>query len=165
MKTTSPRAACLLALAGLLLSPAWLEGQADLSSTSSNDFERSLFAPELIMRHYSEIGLSAEQRTMITNAIRSLQSNVVEPQWELMEMSQTLTELLDGAPVDETRALAAMDQVLAAESEIKRANILALIRIKNALTQEQREQLTRLRRPSWGAYQLLQQMPRSDTAR
>ena len=34
-----------------------------------------------------------------------------------------------------------------AEAEIKRANMSSLIRIKNALTQEQRDKLTALRRP------------------
>ena len=64
-----------------------------------------------------------------------------------MEVSQNLTELLDATPIDEARALSVIDQVHEAEAEIKRANLSALIRIKNALTQEQRDQLTELRSP------------------
>ena len=146
MKTTT-NWACTVLLAAALLAPPILEGQVRYMQTQSEDFSRGLFTPELIMRHYREIGLSTEQRATITEAIRILQSDVVDPQWRLMEVSQNLTELLESTPIDEAQALSVIDQVFEAEAEIKRANISALIRIKNALTQEQRDRLTELRSP------------------
>ena len=156
MKTSMNRVWTALIAAGIVAPPS-LVAQAWAPDTSvrvyapsqSNDLERILFSPELIMRHHREIGLSAEQRATITEAIQTLQSSVVDPEWRVMESSQNLTELLESAPTDEAQALAAIDAVLAAEGEIKRANLSALIRIRNALTQEQRDRLTELRRPAF----------------
>ncbi len=159
MKTSINRVWTVLIAAGFLAPPT-LDAQAWSPSTGervyapgqNNDFERILFSPELIMRHHREIGLSAEQRATITEAIQILQSSVVDPEWRVMESSQNLTELLESAPTNEAQALAAIDAVLAAEGEIKRANLSALIRIRNALTEEQRDRLTELRGPAlfWG---------------
>ncbi len=146
MKTTT-NWACTVLMAAALLAPPILTGQVQYTVGPSEDFSRGLFTPELIMRHYREIGLSTEQRSTITEAIRILQSVVVDPQWSLMEVSQNLTELLEATPIDEAQALSVIDQVFEAEAEIKRANMSALIRIKNALTQEQRDKLTELRGP------------------
>ena len=148
MKTTT-NWACTVVMAAALLAPPILKGQTYFT-VETEDFSRGLFTPELIMRHYREIGLSTEQRATITEAIRILQSDVVDPQWRLMEVSQNLTELLESTPIDEAQALSVIDQVFEAEAEIKRANISALIRIKNALTQEQRDRLTELRRGRLG---------------
>jgi len=147
---TTTNWACTVLMAAALLAPPILEGQFRSTPRQSEDFSRGLFTPELIMRHYREIGLSTEQRATITEAIRILQSGVVDPEWRLMEVSQNLTELLETTPIDEARALSVIDQVHEAEAEIKRANLSALIRIKNALTQEQRDKLTELRRPRFG---------------
>ena len=147
MKTTT-NWMCTVLMAAALLAPPILEGQFRYTPGQSEDFSRGLFTPELIMRHYRAIVLSTEQRATITEAIRILQSGVVDPEWRLMEVSQNLTELLETTPIDEARALSVIDQVHEAEAEIKRANLSALIRIKNALTQEQRDQLTELRSPS-----------------
>ena len=144
MKTTT-NWMCTVLMAAALLAPPILEGQFRTTPGRSEDFSRGLFTPELIMRHYREIGLSTEQRATITEAIRILQSGVVDPEWRLMEVSQNLTELLEATPIDEAQALSVIDQVHEAEAEIKRANLSALIRIKNALTQEQRDRLTELR--------------------
>ena len=149
MKTTT-NCVCTVLMAAALLAPPILEGQVAYMQTQSEDFSRGLFTPELIMRHYREIGLSTEQRATITEAIRVLQSVVVDPQWRLMEVSQNLTELLESTPIDELQALLVIDQVFEAEAEIKRANISALIQIKNALTQEQRDRLTELRGNRFG---------------
>ncbi len=149
MKTTT-NWVCTVLMAVALLAPPILEGQFRYTPGQSEDFSRGLFTPELIMRHYREIGLSTGQRATITEAIRILQSDVVDPQWRLMEVSQNLTELLESTPIDEAQALSVIDQVFEAEAEIKRANISALIRIKNALTQEQRDRLTELRRGRLG---------------
>ena len=143
MKTTNW--VCTVLMAAALLAPPILEGQIPSRSGQSEDFSQGLFTPELIMRHYREIGLSTDQRATITEAIRILQSGVVDPEWRLMEVSQNLTELLESTPIDEAQALSVIDQVHEAEAEIKRANLSALIQIKNALTQEQRDRLTELR--------------------
>lgn len=107
--------------------------------------EEALFAPELIMRHYREISLDPAQRQVITQAIQELQTGMVELQWQVMETSQQVQDALTRTRIDEEAALALADKLFAREAAVKRANLTALIRIKNALTAEQQKQLRALR--------------------
>lgn len=109
------------------------------------DFAKYLFPPELVMQHQQSIRLTPEQRTSMTQGIRDLQLKVVELQWKMQDEAQKLTELVQGARVDEAQTLAQVDRVLGVEREIKRAHMALLIRIKNLLTPEQQTALTSLR--------------------
>jgi Spy/CpxP family protein refolding chaperone len=53
--------------------------------------------------------------------------------------------LLKQPKADEAQVAAQLDKVLAAEREIKRAQISLLVRIKNDLTEEQQHRLQALR--------------------
>jgi Spy/CpxP family protein refolding chaperone len=112
----------------------------------TDPMEDALFAPELVMQHQRAIGLTTEQRTAITDAVKALQAQVVEFQWAMQEEQQTLTELLGQPTVAEATALAQVDRVLEIERQIKRTHLAALIRIKNTLSAEQQQQLRGLRR-------------------
>jgi Spy/CpxP family protein refolding chaperone len=109
------------------------------------DFARYLFPPELVMQHQQAIQLTPEQRTSITQGIRDFQLKVVELQWKMQDEAQKLTELLQGAKVDEAQTLAQVDRVLGVEREIKRAHMALLVRIKNTLSPDQQMALTSLR--------------------
>jgi len=106
---------------------------------------RVLFPPELVMQHQQEIGLRPEQRATITKAIQDFQTRVVELQWRMQEQSQRLTTLLDKPAVDQTAALAQVDELLGVEREVKRSHLTLLIQIKNALSAEQQAKLTAAR--------------------
>jgi len=106
---------------------------------------RVLFPPELVMQHQQEIGLRPEQRATITKAIQDFQTRVVELQWRMQEQSQRLTTLLDKPAVDQTAALAQVDELLGVEREVKRAHLALLIQIKNALSAEQQAKLAAAR--------------------
>ena len=106
---------------------------------------RVLFPPELVMQHQQDIGLRTEQRATITKAIQDFQSKVVDLQWRMQEQSQRLASLLDKPAVDQTAALAQVDEVLGVEREVKRAHITLLINIKNALSAEQQARLAAAR--------------------
>lgn len=112
----------------------------------SDPMEDALFAPELVMQHQRAIGLTAEQRTAVTDAVKALQAQVVDFQWTMQEEQQKLTELLGQPTVAEATALAQVDRVLEIERQIKRTHLAALIRIKNTLSAEQQQQLRGLRR-------------------
>ena len=107
---------------------------------------RALFPPELVMQHQQDIGLRPEQRATITKAIQEFQSKVVDLQWRMQDQSQRLAGLLDKATVDQTAALAQVDEVLGVEREVKRAHISLLIQIKNSLSAEQQAKLTLVRK-------------------
>jgi Spy/CpxP family protein refolding chaperone len=75
-----------------------------------------------------------------------LQLKVVDLQWKMQDEAQKLTELVEGARVDEAQTLAQVDRVLGIEREIKRAHMALLVRIKNLLTPEQQEALRNAKR-------------------
>lgn len=112
---------------------------------SGPTFEDHLFPPELIMQHQGALGLTAEQRAAITEAVKGLQGQVIDVQWQMQEAQQKLAELLAQTSVHEADALAQIDRVLDLERQIKKAHLATLIRIKNTLSAEQQRQLLALR--------------------
>ena len=109
---------------------------------------QQLFPPELVMQYQRAIGLTAAQRSGITDAIAGMQSKVLTVQWDMQTESQKLVELLGGTRVDEAAVLAQVDRVLALEREVKRRQIALLIKIKNTLSAEQQNKLRSLRSES-----------------
>ena len=69
-------------------------------------------------------------------------------QWQLQAAIESLTALLKQPRVDEAQVIGQLDKVLAAEREIKLAQIALLVRIKNNLTPEQQRRLQTLRSES-----------------
>lgn len=127
------------ALAVLVTPPLGAQGE------NPEDFARHVFAPELVMKHQQRIGLRADQRKAITDAIQQLQARVVELQWRMQEETQKMSELLEPSTVNEQEVLAQVDRMLAIERDVKRAHMALLVRIKNTLTPEQQATLRSLR--------------------
>lgn len=136
------RGVILASVAALLLQHPALGQQAPPSEAEFGSF---LFPPELVMQNQRRLGLTPEQRTVITEAIKELQAKVLDLQWRMEEQSQRLTDLLRGATVDSASALAQVDRILEVERAVKRAHLALLIRIKNTLTQEQQAILREIR--------------------
>ena len=108
-------------------------------------FERFLFPPELVMRFQQRIKLTDAQRTTITREISRMQSEAVDVQWRMSDDSQKLIDLLQRSPVSETEVLATIDRITSAEALVKKAQLTMLIRIRNALTDDQQSLLRGLR--------------------
>ncbi len=105
----------------------------------------SLIPPDLILRHQQEIGLSAEQKEFIKAEIVKAQTRFTELQLQLADEAETMISLVKQDRVDEQQTLAQLDKILNLEREIKRAQFLLVIRIKNRLTPEQQSRLQELR--------------------
>jgi TonB-dependent SusC/RagA subfamily outer membrane receptor len=121
----------------------------DRAPTSFNDpFVAHLFPPDLIMANQREIGLRDDQRTAIVNDMQRTQASFVDLQWKMSTQSEQLERLLEAPTVNEAAVLAQIDRVLAAEREIKRAQVGLLIRIKNSLSPQQQARLDELRKAS-----------------
>jgi len=103
-----------------------------------------LFPPEAVMQHQQAVGLSEEQKNSLKVEIRQAQLKFTELQWALQDEMERLVSLLKQPKVDEKQAASQLDKVLAAEHEIKRAQLMLLIRIKNNLTPAQQAQLREL---------------------
>ncbi len=106
---------------------------------------RNLFPPELVMQHQQQIGLTEGQRAAIKKEVEGAQSKFLDLQWQMQAESEKLVGLLQARPVDEARALAQADSVMSLERTIKKTHLGVLIRIKNALTAEQQEELKKIR--------------------
>jgi len=109
--------------------------------------EHHMYAPQLVMQHQSELGLTDAQRTAIVSAMKDAQGTVVDTQWKLSAETEKLGNLLHVDKVDETAALAQVDRILALERDMKRAQMTLMIRIKNALTPAQQQKLSELHHP------------------
>ena len=118
--------------------PSPVPGQAD-------PFGRFMFPPELVMQYQDAISLQESQRATLQGAIQEAQAQVIKMQWALALEAEKLTKLLDTTTLDEKEVLSQIDRILAAEREIKRAQMTLMIRIKNTLTPAQQTKLRQLR--------------------
>lgn len=118
-----------------------VEVAAAAGSAGQDPIGRYLYPPEAVLGHAQELGLTEAQRSAIRGAVHEMQKRFLDLQFDLEERSETVSRLLQQAPVDEAKVLAAVDQVLALESQIKKAQLSLLIRIKNQLTTAQRAKL------------------------
>jgi Spy/CpxP family protein refolding chaperone len=103
-----------------------------------------LFPPEAVMQHQQAVGLSDEQKNSLKSEVRQAQPKFTELQWTLQDEMERLVSLLKQPKVDEKQAASQLEKVLGAEREIKRAQLMLLIRIKNNLTPAQQTQLREL---------------------
>jgi Spy/CpxP family protein refolding chaperone len=138
------RVVSTLTLLLMLLLPATaLRAQAP---NAEDVFKHVLVAPELIMKYHNEIGLEENQSRAIKELIQKSQSKFLDLQWEMQAEVEKLVKLLSARPTDENAVLAQVDHVLNLEREIKKAQVLLMVRIKNTLTPAQLDKLTELRR-------------------
>jgi len=104
-------------------------------------FKGKLFAPNIILEHQDELGLSKEQFTAIRAAVVEVQSNVAEHEWDLREAYQNVMSDLDDSPINEDKVLENVQAALLAENEVKKLQVAMLIKLRNLLTDEQAEYL------------------------
>ena len=129
--------------------PAVAQGPAMPAPTPAPDpIGSRLFPPELIMSHQAELGLEDRQRETILKELEKAQSQFPRLQWQLQAATEQLVKLLDSPQIDEAKALAQAGEVMKLETEIKRAHLGLLIRIRNTLSDTQRSKLQALRRAS-----------------
>ncbi len=133
----------IVALAAMLL---WHAASAQEADKNREDpIGALLLPPELIMQHQKAIGLTDAQKTALLGEIKRLQGQVLDLQWELQGAAESLADELRGDRVDEAKAIAKLDKVLAVEREIKRAHFGLGVRVRNLLTPEQQRSLRELR--------------------
>src|SRR6266702_1400941 len=79
-----------------------------------------LYPPELVMSHQQELGVDDKQRDAIVKEIQKTQAQITEAQWQLQAAAEELSRLLDGAKVDEAKALAQAEKVMNLERDVKK---------------------------------------------
>ena len=127
------RKGLLLLLVSMCLGalPAWAAGPKE------DPFKGKLFAPNVILEHRDELGLSKQQFTDIRRAVVEVQANVAEFEWDVAEAYQGIMAELDQSPIDEAAVLEHVNAALLAENEVKKLQVRMLVTLKNLLTEEQ----------------------------
>ena len=132
---------CVLIICALCLcAEAPALGQA---APGSDPVAAALISPDVVMAHQEALALSDAQRKAIQSAAQSAQQRFSSLQWQLSAATEKLVALLNVTHVDQDRAIAALDSVLALERELKHTQLTLMIQIKNELTADQQ---TRARR-------------------
>lgn len=129
----------LLALAVVGTGAAYAEGPKE------DMFKGKLFPPNIILENQAELDLSKDQFTAIKKAVVEVQSNVAEHEWDVREAYLRIMQALDEVPINEDKVLESVGSALLAENEVKKEQMLMLIRLKNLLTTEQVEYLESVR--------------------
>ncbi len=142
MNTINKNIKTLLAIA--LFITASLNALAQ-ESPGKDPMQEFFFPPELVMRYQNEIQLKKEQKESIISTVEEAQQKFNRLQWDLQTEMTALQKLLAEPTVNETNVLAQLDKVLDQERIIKKAQITLMIRIKNALTDEQKAKLNTLK--------------------
>lgn len=137
-------------IAALLLPGAALHAQKPRApetygSKAPRDPFDALYAPEVVMEHQNELGLSESQRQALRQAVPQATARFTELQWRLSAETERLSAILSEPVVGEREVLEQVDRVLALERELKRTKIALLVRIKNTLTPEQQAKVAALR--------------------
>jgi Spy/CpxP family protein refolding chaperone len=112
---------------------------------ASDPLKELLFPPELVMAGQNAIDLSDAQKTYLSAEVSKAQTRFTELQGQLQDAMEGFIALLKQSKPDEAQVTAQLDKVLASEREIKRAQMVLLVRIKNNLTLEQQHRLQSLR--------------------
>lgn len=140
------RFVCLpICLAAALLAPTAARADGPPTPPAGDPIEARLIPPDLIIAHQAELALDDKQRDAIIGDMQKVQAQLVPLQWQMKAATDELTKLLDGARVDESKALAVADKMMTIERQFKRAQLGMLIRIRNVLTDAQRAKLAELR--------------------
>jgi hypothetical protein len=120
-----------------LLAIASLGAGAAMAEEPKDVFKGKLFAPNVILENRDALQLSKEQFTAIRAAVVEVQAGVAEHEWDIQEAYQALMLELDKSPVSEEKVLQHASTALLAENQVKKKQMVMLVRLKNLLTADQ----------------------------
>jgi Spy/CpxP family protein refolding chaperone len=107
------------------------------SAPGGDPVAAALIPPDAVMAHQEALGLSDAQRKTIQSDALAAQQRFTTLQWQLSAATEKLVTTLKASHVDQERALAALDSVLALERQLKHTQLTLMIQLKNDLTAEQ----------------------------
>lgn len=107
-------------------------------------FEENLFEPELVMQNQRALGLNEEQTSAIRSEMRKQMVTFMDLQWQLEAEQEAFGALLKEDRIDEAKAMAQLDKMMATESKMKRLRMKVLVKVKNILTPDQQATLRKL---------------------
>jgi Spy/CpxP family protein refolding chaperone len=124
---------------------AMLTASATAFGQRADPMTENLFAPDMLIRHADEVGLDDAQKQFIASQARDNRQRYLELQQNLQGQMAALADILRQGHPDEQEALTQLDKVLAAERDIKRAQLTMALAIRGKLTPEQQAKARELR--------------------
>ncbi len=115
------------------------------AEAASDEVRAQVFSPEFIMENRRIIALNERQRDQMIADLQRLQAQLTAQQLRMEDAREALIAAMRAHPAAEARVLAALDEVLGNEREVKRLQLRALLRLRDSLTPTQRARLTELR--------------------
>lgn len=115
-------------------------------AANEGPIEARLYPPELAMENQAELGITEEQKAKLIAETERGNSEVLKLQWELEKEKEKLVKLLDADVADEAKVKEAAARVTDREGKVKMAYLTMLVRVKNILSTEQKQQLRSLRK-------------------
>ncbi|MEM7106502.1 MAG: hypothetical protein AAF502_25480 [Bacteroidota bacterium] len=109
-------------------------------------FAGSFFDPGLVIDYAKEIGLSTEVRKELIEQITDAQKTFALKQFDLEDKMEVLIATTKQDKIDQAAAQAQLEEVLDLEKEIKTAQLMLMVNIKNRLTPKQQEKLREIQR-------------------
>jgi Spy/CpxP family protein refolding chaperone len=105
-----------------------------------------------IEEHAEELGLDSETQAAIEQIIDESRDQARGVHGEVRELRRAMHELLEQQNPDEAAVMQQAEAIGAAETELHKQRLEALIKIRALLTSEQREKLVRIRENSWARW-------------
>lgn len=137
----------------MVWSPAAAVAPAPFNVVARADYDpirARVFPPELIMENAAAIDLTAAQRDAIIGFAEQSQARTTRLQLEMTGARADLVAALDAEDSDTDQILEALESVLENEHQMKLENFTMLLRIRDALSAEQQEQLRQAAGPAFG---------------
>ena len=107
--------------------------------------ESRLFPPELVMEHQGALAITPEQKQLLLKETERGTAEMLRLQWELEAEKEKLVKVLDSDRVDEAKAQEAATRLMERETRVKASHLGMLVRVKNALTSDQKAKLREIR--------------------
>ena len=101
-------------------------------------------APESVLQHAGEIGLTAGQQAKLESEVRELKMEERKLSEQVRRESDALAQLLAQDAPDDAAVTARFEKVLAAENEVKRVRLKMSLRARSVLTPVQQSRLALL---------------------
>ena len=102
------------------------------------------YRPSLILAHREGLEVDEGQAAALEALAAELAAAVAPIYERIAAASEALLAMFDGGTMDESAARAAIDRLLELERQVKRLELMHLVRVKNVLRAEQQERLVEL---------------------
>jgi Spy/CpxP family protein refolding chaperone len=112
----------------------------------SDSLARDYFTARFVLTNAETVGVTDEQRTYIETEASNAASAFVGLRFDLDTALRRTIGLSNVHPIDEEAIVRQLEAVLDLERQIKVLQVRMAVRIKNALTPAQHDQLMRIRR-------------------